>query len=191
MTISTLALCEIADDVALFAVGAEPAEDIDADGEGLEPLREGGEVLLGEDGCGHEWMATWHPSVTSLEGGAKGYLGLAVADVAADEPVHGLAALHVALHVEDGFGLARRSPRRGRRPSSWSCHGVSRGEGVALGEFAGGVEGEGALPPSRGWSVRRGPWRASIPACRAVRVKAGRSSGATYGVTRSRCSMGT
>ena len=42
-----LALGEVTDDVALLSVGAEPAEDLDADGIGLESLGEGGEVLLG------------------------------------------------------------------------------------------------------------------------------------------------
>ena len=102
-----LALGEVVDDAGLLAVGAEPAEDLDAYGIGLEALGEGGEVLLGEDGRGHEY-GDLEPVGDSLEGGAEGDLGLAVADIAADEPVHGPDALHVALHVEDGLGLVGR-----------------------------------------------------------------------------------
>ena len=124
----------------LLAVGAEPAEDLDADGIGLESLGEGGEVLLGEDGCGHEY-GDLAPVGDCLEGGAEGDLGLAVADIAADEPVHGLAALHVVLHVEDGLGLVGRL-LVGEGVFELHLPWRVEGEGVALGQLAGGVEGE-------------------------------------------------
>ena len=40
-----------------------------------------------------------------LEGGAHGDFGFAVADVAAEEAVHGLGGFHVALDVGDGGEL--------------------------------------------------------------------------------------
>ena len=135
-----LALGEVADDVALLAVGAEPAEDLDADGIGLESLGEGGEVLLGEDGGGHEY-GDLEAVGDGLEGSAKGDLGLAVADIAADEPVHGPDAFHIALHVEDGLGLVG-GLLVGKGVFELDLPWRVEGEGVALGQLAGGVEGQ-------------------------------------------------
>ena len=52
--------------------------------------------------------ATCLPSSDRLERGAHRDLGLAVADVAAEEAVHRLGRLHVALDVGDRLGLVRR-----------------------------------------------------------------------------------
>ena len=68
----------------------------DPDGEVLEALVAGFKVLLGEERCGREkgnLFAAHH----SLERGAHGDLGLAVAHVAAEEPVHGNGFFHVGL----------------------------------------------------------------------------------------------
>ena len=52
-----------------------------------EALAEGAVVLLGEHGRRHQ-HGDLPAVVDGLEGGADGQLGLAVADVAADEAVH-------------------------------------------------------------------------------------------------------
>ena len=64
-------------------------------------------MLLGQDGGRHEkrrLLAFLH----RLENGADSHLGLAEADVAADEPVHGARALHVLLGLENGALLVLR-----------------------------------------------------------------------------------
>ncbi len=86
-------------------------------------------------------MATWISVGDGLEGGAEGDFRLAVADVAADEAVHGLAALHVALHVEDGLGLVG-GLLVGEGVFQLHLPGRVEGEGVAFRQLAGGVEGE-------------------------------------------------
>ncbi len=92
------------DDDGFFLRGAEAREHLDVDGEVGEALFEGLEVLEREDGGGGEdgdLFAILH----GLEGGAHGDFGLAVADVAAEEAVHGLGGLHVGLDVDDGGEL--------------------------------------------------------------------------------------
>ena len=61
-------------------------------------------MLLGEDRRGHQHQRLL-AGLGGLEGGAQGDLGLAVADVAADEAVHGVRRLHVVLDLVDGLGL--------------------------------------------------------------------------------------
>jgi hypothetical protein len=81
--------------LALLLRRAEAGERLDADGEAGEPLGEAAQVLLGEDRGRHEHrhlLAVLH----RLERGADRDLGLAVADVAADQPVHRPDRLHVA-----------------------------------------------------------------------------------------------
>ena len=107
-------------------------------GKGAEALGEGGPVLLGEHGGGHQ-----HRHLVAvadrLEGGAQRDFGLAVADVAGHQTVHRPRVLHVALDLFDRAqlvgrlleaegGLELALPRR-----------VGR-EGVALGHRALGVE---------------------------------------------------
>ncbi len=84
-----------------------------------------------------------------LHGGAQGHLGLAKADVAANEPVHRLGPLHVALGLVDGGELVRRFAEgkgvlKGVLPGLVGGKGVA-GPGVALGlereELRGQVEG--------------------------------------------------
>ena len=61
-------------------------------------------MLLREDRRGHDdrdLLAV----LDGLESGAQGDLGLAVPDIADDEPVHRPAALHVALGVLDRLQL--------------------------------------------------------------------------------------
>ena len=96
------ALGEPCHDLLLLSLRREAAESIaTSTGNGAEPLVEGAIVLLrqngGRDQHGH-LLAVLH----GLEGGAQGDLGLAKADVAADQPIHRPAAEHVALHLLDG-----------------------------------------------------------------------------------------
>ena len=85
----------------------EPAHNANRDRERREALREGFEVLLGEQGGGHEHRGL--PVVLDRrEGGAHGDLGLAIPDVPADQPVHGLVGLHVTTDVLDRPELVRR-----------------------------------------------------------------------------------
>jgi hypothetical protein len=64
-------------------------------------------VLLGEDRRRHEHEHLL-AGVGGLERGAQGDLGLAVADVAADEAVHRALGLHVALDELDRLALVGR-----------------------------------------------------------------------------------
>ena len=92
------------------------------------------EVLLGEDGGGRQ-EGHLLARDRGLEHGAHRDLGLAVADVAADEPVHRLVALHVRLHLLDAADLV---------------HGLLVGEGRLEGQLpvVVGREGVAPAPPS-------------------------------------------
>ena len=82
---------ELGEDAALLGGGAEARDHADLDGQVGEALAEGHVVLLGEDRGGHQHQRLL-AGLGGLEGGAQGHLGLAVAHVAADEAVHGVAA---------------------------------------------------------------------------------------------------
>jgi len=99
---------------------------------------EGLEVLEGEDGGGGE-DGDLARILHGLEGGAHGDLGLAVADVAAEEAVHGLGGLHVALDVCDGGELVVGLCEIEGLVELALEGGVWR-KGEAFGGFAGGVE---------------------------------------------------
>ena len=95
------AILEPLDGRALVLGRLEPAHAIDADGIGGVAFAQIFPVLLGEDRRRHEkgrLLAFLH----RLEDGADRDLGLAKADVAADEPVHRARAFHVALRFENG-----------------------------------------------------------------------------------------
>ena len=85
----------------------EPADHVHGERVLGEPLAEGAVVLLGKDSGGHE-HGDLLAVVGRLERGPDGDLGLAVADVAADEPVHRLGLLQVGLHLGDGRHLVGR-----------------------------------------------------------------------------------
>ena len=102
------------------------------------PLGEGRVVLLHEQRGRHQYgdlLAVLH----RLEGRPYGDLRLAVADVAADDPVHRRDAFHVVLHVVDGGELVRRLHERERVLELALPRGVL-GERVALGRLARGVQ---------------------------------------------------
>ena len=84
--------------------GAEAGDHLDVDGEVGEAALEGLVVLEAEDGGGGE-DGDLFSVLHGFEGGAHGDFGFAVADVAAEEAVHGLGGLHVALDVGDGGEL--------------------------------------------------------------------------------------
>ena len=90
----------------LFLLGAafEPAEQIDAHGEFLQPLAERVVMLLGKDGGGHQ-ISDLLTVLNCLEGRAQGNLGFPVAHVAADQTVHNAAAFgdHPASPEEIDF----------------------------------------------------------------------------------------
>ncbi len=117
-----IAVPHLLHDLLLLLGRPEPAQHVDPHGKIREALREGHQVLLREHGRGHEHRdlgALLH----RLERRADRHLGLAVAHVAADQPVHGARGFHVTLHFlhraelvgrllvgEGGFQLAL--PRR-------------------------------------------------------------------------------
>ena len=78
----------------------QPRQAADADREALEPLGEIAIVLAGEQG-GRRDDRDLHSRHGCNERGAKRDLGLAEADVAADQPVHRLAGFEVGEHVLD------------------------------------------------------------------------------------------
>ena len=71
---------------------AEARDHFDGDGELREAALEGFEVLEGENRGGRkhgDLLAVLH----GLEGGAHGHFGLAVADIAAEQAIHGRGGL--------------------------------------------------------------------------------------------------
>ena len=98
-----LALGELGEHALDVRRRAEAGDHLDPDGEVLVALAEGVPVLLREDGRRHE-----HQRLLAVqrrgEGGSDGDLGLAEADVAADEPVHRARRLEVLL---DGLDRGR------------------------------------------------------------------------------------
>ena len=120
------------------AVALEPAERPHGHREGGVPLGEGLGVLLDEQGRRDE-HGDLLAVLDGLERCPDGDLGLAVADVAADEPVHGDRPLHVGLDLVDaaqlvggldvGEGVLELALPRGVRP-----------EGVPAGRHPGAVE---------------------------------------------------
>ena len=107
MRMSTDPVRDLRDDVLLLGARAEAREQLDRDREGREPPLERPEVLVGEDRRRRQ-----HGDLLAvedrLERRAHGDLRLAVADVAAQQPVHGLGRLHVALDVGDRLRLVGR-----------------------------------------------------------------------------------
>ncbi len=103
-----LAGLEVPQDLDLFGSALEAGQRGDADGIEGQAGRERLEMLAGQDGgrAQHGDLLAVHDR---FEGRAHGHLGLAVADVAAEEPVHGRGGFHVGLDLADRaelvFGL--------------------------------------------------------------------------------------
>ena len=89
------------------AGGAEARDVLDRERVVAQALGERAEVLLGEDRRRHEHQHLL-AGVGRLERGAQRDLGLAVADVAADQAVHRALGLHVPLDVLDRLALVGR-----------------------------------------------------------------------------------
>ena len=85
-------------------VGLEPAQPLRFDREAAHPLGERREVL-GDQQRGRHQHGDLLAVLDRLERRAHGDLGLAVADVAADQPVHRDRPLHVGLDLVDGAQL--------------------------------------------------------------------------------------
>ena len=86
---------------------AEPREMRDFEGEFGHPAAEGPQMLLAKDRRGHE-HAHLIAGVDGLEGRPHRHFGLAVADVAAEQPVHRMRREHVALDGPDRIELVDR-----------------------------------------------------------------------------------
>ena len=102
-------LGEPAHDLLLLLGGPEAGEEVDRDREGGEAAAERPVVLVGEDRRRRE-DGRLLAVEDALEDGPHRDLGLAVADVAAEEAVHRLLRLHVALDVADRRRAGRASP---------------------------------------------------------------------------------
>ena len=119
-------------------VGLEPRQRPDRHRELAEPLGERRVVLLHQQRRRHE-QDDLLAVLDRLERRAYGDLGLAVADVTADQAVHRHGALHVALDLVDRDHLVGRLDERERVLELGLPRGVGA-EGVTLGGLARGVE---------------------------------------------------
>ena len=94
------------ENLALLGLGLKAGEHLGADREALKPSGERPVVLVGQDGGRDEDRRL--PLVHHrLERGPDGDLGLAIADVAQQHPVHRARPLHVPLHLGGGGRLVR------------------------------------------------------------------------------------
>ena len=135
-------------------------------GNGRVPLGERVEVLLDEQRRRHQdgdLLAVLH----RLERRPHGDLGLAVADVAADQPVHRDRLLHVGLDLVDARRAGRASRRRGRRPrarAATACPGRTRSPGEAMrAEYSRISSAAICLDRLAGAALRLGPVGAAEP----------------------------
>ena len=107
ITTSTEPSCKPRQHLVLLRGGAEAAQHLHRDRKGCQAARESLRVLLRQHGGGHQHrdlLAVHH----RLERGPQRDLGLAVADIAADQAVHGPAGFHVCLDRLDGDKLVTR-----------------------------------------------------------------------------------
>jgi hypothetical protein len=125
-------------DLFLLLRVAEAADHFDRHGERAEALLESFIVLEGQDRGGSE-HGDLFVVADCLEGRAHGDFCLAVADVAAEQAVHGLSGFHIAGDVSDGLGLIFGFVEL-EGIFELADEFVARGEGMAYGHFAFGVE---------------------------------------------------
>ena len=133
-----LAAAQLLQHLLLLTRGAKAREDIHLDRKALHPVAEGLIVLPGQDGGRHQdgaLLAVHH----ALEGRADGHLGLAEADIAAQQAVHRNRALHVGLDLLDAAQLVVGLVV-GEAPLKVVLPVGVLPEGVALGGLALGVE---------------------------------------------------
>ena len=124
------------EDLLGLGVRGEAAEPLDGHGEAGHALGERREVLLREQRRGHEY-GDLGAVLDGLERGAHGDLGLAVADVAHHDAVHGGGLLHVRLDLLDRAELVDGLGERERvlhlaLPRSVGAEGAA-GRGLPLG----------------------------------------------------------
>jgi len=121
----------------LLLGGAEAREHLDRDRVILQPFVEGLIVLLGQDGGGHQ-----HADLLAVQGrldcAPQGHFGLAVADVAADQSVHGARMLHVGQHIVNGRELIGGF-LPGKGGLEFAVHLIGRRKGKAFADLALGV----------------------------------------------------
>ena len=91
MRMSILPASTLSQNFLLLLRGAEAADHFDGDGKGGEALLESFVVLKGEDRGGRE-DGDLLVIADSFECGAHSDFGLAIADIAAEQAVHGLRA---------------------------------------------------------------------------------------------------
>ena len=136
ITMSTAAVGQTVDHGAGFGGVGEPGQALDPDREAGHPLGEGLQMLVGQQRGGHQHRDLL-AVLDRLERRPDRDLGLAVADVAADHPVHRHRFLHIRLdlgdrgELVDGFGEAERVLHfglpRGVRPERVSRAGLPLG----------------------------------------------------------------
>ena len=100
MTMSILPVGEALPGRLRLGGGDEARQAADLDREALEALAEVVVMLAGEQG-GRRDHRDLHARHRGDEGGAQRDLGLAEADIAADQPVHRLAGGEIVEHVGD------------------------------------------------------------------------------------------
>ena len=104
MTTSTLPSASPCNHLVLLRRREEPAEELDPDRVGRVPVGERLGVLAGQQRRGRQHRRL-RPVLHRLEDGAHRHLGLAEADVAADQTVHRPRLFHVRLDVVDRLEL--------------------------------------------------------------------------------------
>ena len=124
----------------LLGGGAEARDVLERERVVREPLGEGPEMLLREDRRRHQHQHLL-AGLRGLEGGAQRDLGLAVADVAADQPVHRPRRFHVRLTSSIASRWSGVS-ENGKRSSNSRCQSESGSERVPRAPAALGVEAE-------------------------------------------------
>ena len=140
MRMSTLPVGEALDRLSLLGLRAEARDVLDRDRIVLEALGERAVVLLGEDRRRHEQHHLL-AVLDRLERGPERDLGLAVADVAADQAVHRARRLHVGLDHLDRVALVGRLGER-ERVLEVALPVAVGGERVTLAALALGVQVE-------------------------------------------------
>ncbi len=131
---------QVLDHLLLCPPRAETRKQLDADRVIGHSLAEGVVMLLRKDGCGHEHCRLF-ASQHGLECRANGHFRLPEADVAADQPVHWLGPLHVALGFLDGAHLIG-SFLVNESALEFALPRCVRPEGIAVLRFARGLNGK-------------------------------------------------
>ena len=164
------AVGEASEDLLRLGIGVEAREPSDRHRERGVATREGSEVLLDEQGRGHE-----HRDLGSvlnrLERRPDGDLGLAIADVTTDHAIHGDLALHVGLDLVYAGELVGRLDI-GEGVFEFVLPRSVGGEGATLRRRASGIEPD-QFPRDLPHGASRPGFR-SLPVASAESMEAGR-----------------